>query len=323
MNRRHSARQGFTLVELLVVITIIAMLMALLLPAVQNARESARRTGCSNNLYQLALALIRAGDSMGYVPGWRNRSPRTGDAAGVNPVSWPLPLLPFMERSDVYNNWRTVVSPSAPNISFFICPSSPPPNQTNPWLSYAGNCGSGSNDVPTGRRFDGVMLDTTIASSGLVSFDEISGADGTGTTLLLTEKCGRGSVAVPLEQGWWDRRNVSPALTFTNAVLPWAPFWPTPVPGVGIVGAPAAVGYKVINNILNPAAPGFLSQPSSNHPGGAIAAYCDGRTSFMKDSVQRQHFAQVLSWDSTQASSISSTSWAASTYPVLLETDFQ
>ena len=84
--------KAFTLVELLVVMTIIGMLMALLLPAVQNAREAGRRTACTNNLFQLALAAIRSDEQSGFIPGWRNRSPRAGDTSGTNfsnTVSWP------------------------------------------------------------------------------------------------------------------------------------------------------------------------------------------------------------------------------------------
>ena len=63
-------RNAFTLVELLVVMTIIGMLMALLLPAVQSAREAGRRTACTNNLFQLALAAIRSDEQAGFIPGW-------------------------------------------------------------------------------------------------------------------------------------------------------------------------------------------------------------------------------------------------------------
>jgi prepilin-type N-terminal cleavage/methylation domain-containing protein len=88
-------RNAFTLVELLVVISIIAALMALLLPAVQRARESGRRVACTNNQYQLAFACIRHDDANGFLPGWRNRLVLNSGTASIFP-SWPVMILPFM-----------------------------------------------------------------------------------------------------------------------------------------------------------------------------------------------------------------------------------
>jgi len=73
--RPTARRSGFTLVEIMIVIGIIALLMGLLLPAVLRARESGRRTACTNNQYQLAFAVQRHADSSGALVGWRNPSP--------------------------------------------------------------------------------------------------------------------------------------------------------------------------------------------------------------------------------------------------------
>lgn len=311
--------------------TIIGMLMALLLPAVQNAREAGRRTACTNNLFQLALAAIRSDEQAGFIPGWRNRSPRSGDtvtnqSTGAvtynNPVSWPVVLLPFMERNDVYNTWSQG-APQTPYISFYVCPSSPPDALTQPTLSYAGNCGSanlGTAQAP--RKWDGVMLDTTNSQLGRMSFDDVASGDGTPTTILLTERCGPGNVRnnTPLHQGWWDRRNMQPTgFTFAN-VTSYQQFANSPVPGIGIVNSPGSV--KIINNIANNALPGFFSMPSSNHPGGVVTAFCDGHTGFVKDSIQARVYAQLLSSKSASASSVSNTTWQAGGY-VLREGDYQ
>ncbi|MEN1679617.1 MAG: DUF1559 domain-containing protein [Planctomycetota bacterium] len=103
--RRVSKRTGFTLVELLVVIAIIGILIALLLPAVQSARESARRMQCSNQLRQLGLALLNHHDSLGYFPGGTFRDvENTTDGRehyyGPN-TSWIAHVLPYVEQGAV------------------------------------------------------------------------------------------------------------------------------------------------------------------------------------------------------------------------------
>ncbi len=312
---------GFTLVELLVVMTIIGMLMALLLPAVQNAREAGRRTVCANNLSQLALAAIRDEDSDGFIPGWRNKSPKPGDTVGTtfnHTVSWPVVLLPFMERNDIYKAWAaTSATNPAPYIAFFVCPSSPPDALTQPTLSYAGNCGSANST----NKFDGVMVDTT-QKTARVTFDEVARADGNPMTILLTERCGPGNVKgnAPLTQAWWDRRGL-PANTFTFAnVANYAALQNSPVPGIGLVGSPGTV--KIINNITTNSLPGFFSMPSSNHPGGVVTAFCDGHTAFVKDTVSAPIYSQLLSWNSGAASTVSRGNWQSGPY-VLRESDYQ
>jgi prepilin-type N-terminal cleavage/methylation domain-containing protein len=326
MTGRSIRRRAFTLVELLVVMTIIGLLMALLLPAVQNAREAGRRATCSNNLFQLALAAVRSNEQSGFIPGWRNKSPRPADTVGSGgsttfnqTVSWPVVLLPLMERNDVYENWTTASGSAveAPYIPFFVCPSSPPDALTQPTLSYAGNCGSANN----ANKWDGVMGDTT-QTAGRMSFDDVASADGTPTTILLTERCGPGNSKsnAPLYQTWWDRRSLPVnAFSFSN-VAGYVKCQTTPVPGIGIAGSPGTV--KIINNITNNSVPGFFSMPSSNHAGGVVTSFCDGHTAFVKDTVAARVYAQLLSPNGSTASTVSKGTWQAGPY-VLRESDYQ
>ena len=336
MTRQPHGPRAFTLVELLVVMTIIGMLMALLLPAVQNAREAGRRTACTNNLFQLALAAIRSDEQSGFIPGWRNKSPRPTDttSSGGPPiynqtVSWPVPLLPFMERNDIYKNWVnfTGTGVQAPYIAFFVCPSSPPDALTQPTLSYAANCGSANLGTATApRKWDGVMLDTTNSQLGRMSFDDVASGDGTPFTILLTERCGPGNVKgnVPLFQTWWDRRNMSAVgFDFSNTST-YTAFQPGPVPGIGLTITSNAT-IKIVNNISQAGGggnPGFISMPSSNHPGGVVTAFCDGHTAFVKDTVKLDVFAQLLSADGNAASNFSKGIWRAGPY-ILKEADYQ
>jgi prepilin-type processing-associated H-X9-DG protein len=263
-------------VELLVVITIIAVLVGLLLPAVQAVREGGRRTVCQNNQRQIAFAAIQHGEQNNFLPGWRNEV-RLNSGASV-PQSWPVMIMPFIERSDI---WRQVqLNGTAPTVfvSSFVCPSSPPDSQTGATLAYAGNCGSLANS----RRFDGVMLDTTVASgstSGRVSLEDVSSNDGTAFTLIISEKCGPGGTT-PLTQSSW---NAAPNASLANGVSLF-----------GIAGSPPTT--KIVNS-GSAGAPGFFSQPSSNHPGGAVIAFCDGHTEFAKESLALRVYAQLLSWN--------------------------
>jgi prepilin-type N-terminal cleavage/methylation domain-containing protein/prepilin-type processing-associated H-X9-DG protein len=304
MNREVS-RRGFTLVELLVVIAIIGVLAGLLLPAVQSAREAGRRAACANNQAQIGRAMIRFNESDGFLPGWRHD-------VGSRQLSWPVVILPQMERLDI---WKTLqaggVLPSI-YLSSYVCPSSPPAAMGQPTLAYAGNCGSASNAGPTAggtnaRRCDGVMADTTGGSGFAVSLHKIGLADGTAMTLLASEKCNSGTAGLVMSLWNMSVSNTttifSGSFSFTNGGMP----------GFGITST--APSGKVINLLVTGSGnvtAGQINAPSSNHPGGVNAVFGDGHVVFLKDSLSRQVYAQLLSWDSEAASTISRTTWGGS-----------
>src|SRR6476646_2441033 len=140
--RTWEAKGGFTLVELLVVIAIIGVLVALLLPAVQAAREAARRMQCTNNLKQLGIALHNFHDSRQSFPAALDElitSPVTGSGAGT--AAWTAHILPYIEQQAVYQvyrfdrDWADTSTNAIPNtgpicakIKVFLCPSAPGQN---------------------------------------------------------------------------------------------------------------------------------------------------------------------------------------------------
>ncbi len=139
MPAQLAKRQGFTLIELLVVIAIIAILAALLLPAVQQAREAARRTQCRNNLKQLGLALHNYHDSHSQFPPANIRAPENGGEFG-NGFAWGAFLLPNLEQTAIYNKLnfqigvfegqnKTLIQ-SLPGLPSVICPTDAQRNRT-------------------------------------------------------------------------------------------------------------------------------------------------------------------------------------------------
>ncbi len=150
----RQSHKGFTLVELLVVIAIIGTLVALLLPAVQAARETARRTQCVNNLKQLALAATQMNDSQRKLPGYANElvditSPMSNGFHTIGRrASWVVMLFPYIEETSLWEEWSGVFevnnvhqNPSAPELAGLICPSNSPETPGQPWLAYVGNAG--------------------------------------------------------------------------------------------------------------------------------------------------------------------------------------
>jgi prepilin-type N-terminal cleavage/methylation domain-containing protein/prepilin-type processing-associated H-X9-DG protein len=192
-------RRAFTLIELLVVIAIIAVLIGLLLPAVQKVREAASRLSCANNLKQIGLAMHNYESANGGLP------PRRGFTAGSR-RGWGPPILPYVEQTALSGTYRLDRDFYAPEnaaniinpVKLFICPSGPGVRNITVNISGVTSVGA-AGDYFGPNSFSSVLYgDQTLNGKTTVTalIDDANRkmtdiTDGTSTTLLITEQAGR------------------------------------------------------------------------------------------------------------------------------------
>lgn len=185
---RLSNRKAFTLVELLVVIAIIGTLVALLLPAVQAAREAARRNTCSANLTQLSKALTIRETATKDLPGYINTLGITGSQQMVR-APWYVTIMPQLEQNQIYEKWSSgqmnfdlVNGGNYTGLEILVCPSNPPVQQGLPVTAYVANTGWRNQPRDTSQSLTG-NADIENAANGLF-FDRTRWSDLKGQTPL-------------------------------------------------------------------------------------------------------------------------------------------
>jgi len=197
VNRSH---RGFTLIELLVVIAIIAVLIGLLLPAVQKVREAAARAQCINNLKQIGLAMHSYhGANEFFPPGFTSRSLTVnGDGLGSG-WGWAAYLLPYLEQDNVFRLIdlnKDIMDPSHAAVrvmalKVFLCPSDSPPSPTCAVPTASGNVNLGfANYVGMGGTYEVTAFpDTSNGSYYRNSRTRVASiTDGTSNTIFVIER---------------------------------------------------------------------------------------------------------------------------------------
>jgi prepilin-type N-terminal cleavage/methylation domain-containing protein/prepilin-type processing-associated H-X9-DG protein len=322
---QNSRRSGFTLIELLVVIAIIAILIGLLLPAVQKVREAAARMKCQNNLKQLALACHSYHDANSQMPYGRKYD--VWDS-----YNWTQLILPNIEQNAVYTlytsstlNATPLGDPNAPNpakgpgnntslkgarttvIQMFLCPSDQGPIVNEPGsdafaflrTNYRGCAGSGdmygnatdSTSGPWGLGVFGVVSGQRI-DPGYVPTTRgvtLSGGmpDGTSNTLMLSEGVIPGNTGTSWggPLGGAVYGNMGGAL-FTTSLTP-----NSSAADLLIGPCPPTSAYKLPctsiggNDGAGPSAAGATAAARSRHSGGVNIAMADGSVRFVTDGV--------------------------------------
>ncbi len=296
---------GFTLVELLVVIAIIGILIALLLPAVQAAREAARRAQCVNNLKQLALAMHTYHDSRRALPFGTLRGPGSVDPSRQDITSgrwfddftWLSQIGPQIEQLAWYNlfNFKITVSNPVNNearrtkIELFGCPSDGIAEnefysttwarvRTNYVVNW-GNTGYSQKDQSSTWKFGGAPF--TFAQS--IKFGHIS--DGLSRTLMLSE------TLTPKGADWegplGETIIATGGQTFDSYVTP-----NSEVPDEVNRKCPVDIRFMnrciVTADITNSIPLTHHCAARSNHPGGVNAAFCDGSVHFFSNNIDLQ-----------------------------------
>ncbi|MEX2316774.1 MAG: DUF1559 domain-containing protein [Pirellulales bacterium] len=323
MSNSSHRRLGFTLVELLVVITIIGMLVALLLPAVNAARERMLTAQCLNNMQQVGKAMVNYSTTKGTLPGYVQPVQRqdktyvqlTPDTsmsnASYSPVgtseldrvrsriSWAARILVQMERNDMWDRIVDVNTPAGDPVrpmGAYICPkdSDAKTLPDNAALSYVVNAGAWDwnasglyvGDAPANGLFHNLSLGRTTSR-----IDNIK--DGASTTLMLSENIHKNG-----NYSWMGvgSRNATPVPAEFGGEQHFGMVWVVNLsPGSNLDDVGDQARFKEEGNVTFRSDMPWYARPSSNHPGGAMnVIFADGNGRPLQPEIDYQVYQALL-----------------------------
>lgn len=303
-------RLAFTLVELLVVIAIIGILVALLLPAVQAAREAARRTQCSNNLKQIGIACQSFHAAMKRFPSGWDENNSDDPALRLPNAGWGLLILPYTEGQSIYDriDLKKKITDGTPGsgnanidligipLSQYICPSDSERldsdsfeaygsyNPAIPALAVSNYVASGINCDPCQYGYlqaKETKFGCPNGPTGIffrnskIKISQIT--DGTSKTFLAGERMYSPRHGV-ISAAYWP----GPPGSVSNASACWSAHM--------IAGSKTSFGTADRNQMINGQAFGFHSE----HPGGVQVAFADGSARPIADTIAQEVAVQLL-----------------------------
>jgi type II secretory pathway pseudopilin PulG len=291
--RRHAA--AFTIVELLVVVSIVTLLMAILAPAVMSARESSRIASCSAQQVRIAMAVSRYESAKSFLPGTVSQATTWGnDTKGQ--LNWFAVLLPYLDRNEIFQLLDGgAAAPTDVFLPEAMCPSadhSTTAGGSKNRMGYGINAGTAH--VSGSKSHDGAVISNLGAERK--SLDDIRVRDGLANTWLACD-----FTAGKDHKGWplWTAGVANGLIGASRG-------------GVVQFGSSRAIAATNPRPVLNdwgpPGSEPILlnsSPPRSRHPSGCVFTFCDGRAKFLKDDIAPRVFAQL---------STSHSVWTGSTY---------
>jgi prepilin-type N-terminal cleavage/methylation domain-containing protein/prepilin-type processing-associated H-X9-DG protein len=300
--------RAFTLVELLVVIAIIGTLVALLLPAVQKARESGRRSTCMSNLRQLAFATMHFDERYRRIPGlFENLSGQHFDAEIRYPVpntTWAVTLLPDLERQDVFDT-NAAGDMKGTYVEVYLCPSDGDKTRTGPAMSYVANGGRAAS-VAEQKIANGPFMNRIYQPD--IATNEGHWVDGREYTLVFSEnvdndyydKIGWNGFYQSGPQNWnldnefiskHKDRNWAPVFLWSAGKNPEDHQTRINTPGVDLsnIKCSESGSPRRFNSTSCDDDGGYRratwARPSSFHSGGVNAAFAGGRVMFIREDI--------------------------------------
>ena len=322
---KTSIRKGFSLVELLVVIAIIGVMFSLLLPAVQQVRESGRRLQCINSLKQLAIGVTNFSSSKGRMPASQEALFPSNALANQRWASWFVLISPYVDQGAIWHHWNDPANPNPPKpyISFLNCPSSGSVDAGRPTTSYVCNAGfyprpgvdtaflaAPFNFQALQRSANGVFHDranfVNQVSSNIELLPKVSltdmRLDGTSFTALLSENLtaadwpADGSpdpqiTPFPVTAAGPAKSNL---MVWLYAAENGATVNPNPITGT-VIPASAVAPHMRINGTGAASHPAETWRPSSQHSGGIVVmAFVDGSVRPISKNIPYHVYQSLL-----------------------------